>query len=183
MENINPSNLICDVIYGIDPGKGGAIAKFKQGEKIEVVKMPEFNDLCDYFDYQLTICKNPMIVIEKVQVRPGDEVGGKQYAIEKMLRQYTELLTVIKTRKIQYVECHPMTWQSYLKIKMGGEDRQTRKRRYCDIAKEMYPSLKVTLQNCDALLLVQFARQKLLYDKLWIIQNLKKPLKERDLFK
>ena len=179
----NPDYLIFRELFCIDPGKGGAIAKYESGKRIEVINMPEFEKLCDYFDCQLTICKNPLIIIEKVQVRPGDEVGGKQFAIEKMLRQYTELITVIKTRKIPYIEVHPISWQSYLKIKIGGEERNVRKRRYCDISKDLYPALKVTLKNCDALLLIEFARRKLKYEKQWLIVNMKKPEKKIELFK
>lgn len=165
-------NLIAKEILGIDPGIGGAIAKYDG--KIEVTKMPKFDELCDYFDKQKEICKLPLIFLEKVQLRPGDSDRGKQFKIEKMLRQYTELLTVIKTRKIFYIEVHPVTWQTYLRIKIGGEDRSVRKRRYADIAREKYPQVKVTLQNADSLLLVEFGRMKLKYDSLWILRNVRK---------
>ena len=179
MENINPEYLLAREIIACDPGVSGGIAKWS--DRIEVWNMPgSLDDLCDYFDYQKSICKNPLVILEKVQLWQGDENNkqgqnvGRQFRIQKMLNQYAELRSAIRSRGFQYIEVSPVSWQSFLSIRIKGEERVIRKRRFKDIASDWYPSVKVTLNNADALLLVEFMRRKLKYNPLWVTQNIQK---------
>lgn len=179
-------SFICKEIIGIDPGKSGGIAKYNLiTGKIECWKMPDdFDKLLDFFDYQMEICELPIVCIEKVQIWNSDsETPGKQFGIQKMLRQYAELLSAIKTKKIPYIEVPSVTWQSTLHLRMKGEDKPTRKRRYKDIAQDLYPVIKSTLHVSDAILIMHFLRVKLKSDSLWVLQHLKKPEKKVNLFK
>jgi hypothetical protein len=172
MTDLNET-LIAREILGIDPGIGGGIAKWTP-DKVEAWKMPKtFEDLLDFFDYQKEICKLPVICIEKVQMWIGDSEGGKQFRIQKMLHQYAELLSAIKVRKFPYIEIAPATWQKELKIRMKDETRQVRKSRFKDIAQDHYKQLRVNLNTSDAILIMHFMRHKIIYDRLWVISEIR----------
>lgn len=177
---INPERLLAIEVFGIDPGASGGIAKYKEC-RTESWKMPKnFDDLCDFFDYQKSICERPLIALEKVQLWQGDEKDksgknvGRQFRIQKMLNHYAELRSAIRSRGFEFIEVAPVTWQSYLKIRIKDEERSVRKNRFKDIAGELYPSQKVTLNTADALLLVEFLRRKIKYDPLSLIQLIQK---------
>jgi hypothetical protein len=179
--------FIASEIFGIDPGAGGGIAKYS--DRVETWKMPKnFDDLCDFFDYQKEICKLPLIFLEKVQLWHGDgkdkngnEVG-KQFRIQKMLNHYAELRGAIRSRGFNFIEVAPISWESYLKIRVKGEERTIRKRRFKDIAADWYPSVNVTLNTADALLLVEYGRRKLKFDSLSILRDIQKK-SDKNLFR
>ena len=61
-----------DCIIGIDPGAGGGLAIWRPNRKTEVKKMPaDILELKQYLQYMTSIC-NPIVFIEKVQLRPDD---------------------------------------------------------------------------------------------------------------
>jgi len=178
---IKPSNLIATELFGVDPGKSnGGIAKFS--DRIESWPMPEdFDRIREYWDYQKEICKRPLVILEKVDMW-GSDTPEKRFGIKKMLDHYAELRSIIRTRDFPFIEVASISWQSYLKIRIGKEDKLIRKRRYKDIATELYPSQKVTLKTCDALLLVEFGRRKLQYEPLWIMQHVQNEKKAQTIF-
>lgn len=112
--NTNPANLICREIFGIDPGKNGAISKYTS-KGIEIIKMPEdFESLCNYFRNQSEICVKPLIFLEKISTFKDDLCNislekikqhiGKQRNIDKLKVHYSELRCSIKVAKIPYLE-------------------------------------------------------------------------------
>ena len=169
-------NLVAKELFTVDPGKSnGCILKYHPADGIELNKMPEtFEDLVDYFRYQQEICSVPMIFLEIVSLRK-DDTGKKAFRIQKMLNHYSELKSAIKLSGIPWIELHPRTWQTYLRIQIQGEDYDTRKTRFRDIATGWYPLEKVAKWNADALLILRFAQKKLDHDPLWILQNKKEP--------
>jgi hypothetical protein len=192
MENINPQNLICRELFGVDPGKSnGGITKFSDRyETWNMKKLYEtedpFESMLQFWEYQKSICKNPLILLENITTYSGDakgDDGGKHFGIDKLKAHYSELRLSIKRSGIQYIEVMPRSWQKYLHYYIDHEDYKVRKDRLKDIAKGNYPQLKVTSQNADALHLIEFGRKKLKYDPQWLIVNLKKPIKSIDLFK
>jgi hypothetical protein len=169
-------------IVAIDPGSSGGIAIFTNG-KIHAVKMPKSVDEMDqYFRYIKSTYENVVVFIEKVQAYgKEDDAPGKKFAINKMLANYQQVLTVIKLIPFRFVEVYPVTWQTTLGLKLpkseGEETKTQRKNRYKDYAQNIFPELKVNLNTCDALCLVQFALVKTENDIEWIrtrIQNEKK---------
>jgi len=178
MQQINPGRLIAIELFGIDPGKGGGIAK--HSDRTEVWNMPgSYNDLCDFLAYQKSICKNPLICLEKVNLWKGDK-DGVQFGIEKLKDQYVEIRSAIKTKGLTYIEVPPISWQSFLKIRIQGEDKMIRKRRFKDIASDWYPSIKVTLHTADALLLVEYLRRMIKYNPLEVFRMIDKFNKKPD---
>ena len=175
---INKKNIIA-----IDPGASGGIATFAN-EKIHAVKMPKnVRDLKLFLDFQKNTYSDLVVYIEKVQAYSnGDDAPGKKFGINKMLKNYAELLTVIKLLGIPFVEVYPVSWQSTLGLKIKNTEKlplnkfkTVRKNLYKKYAENSFPEIKkVTLATSDALCLVSFALHKQLHDPRWIderIQN------------
>lgn len=169
-------------VIGIDPGSNGGIAVFIPNNPVKTVKMPrEITDLADFLSYYKEI-SNPIIFLEKLSVRP-DDVGvgpdgkpnmGKIYRIQKLMANYEHLKALIEMAGIPYVMVHPRKWMCYLNLVQKGvkEEKAERKRRYASKAGELYPGVKVTLWNADALLIMHFARIVLVNDLSWVRANL-----------
>ncbi len=174
------SDLKIDCIVGIDPGAAGGIAIVRPNCKTEVKKMPkDLMELKGYFEYLKSICESPVVFIEKVQLHHGDmnsDVPGKAFNIQKMLQGFEKLKAIIEVCEIPFVQVHPMSWQSYLKVRKKGEEKQARKNRYKKVAQSYFPEVKTTLWNSDALLLALFGSKKKQQDPEWILENLPKKL-------
>lgn len=174
-------------VIGIDPGANGGIAIYIPGQNTKVAKMPkDISDLRDFFAYY---CENfkPIVFLEKLSVRPddvmvqGDRAAmGKMYRIQKLMANYEHLKALAETSGVPYVMVHPMTWQTGLNLRIRGqhEDKADRKRRYQDHAGKLYPGVKVTLWNADALLIMHFGRWALMNRRQWVKEQL--PIREYD---
>jgi hypothetical protein len=119
------------------------------------------------------------VFIEKVQLYGGgDDAPGKKFAIQKMLANYEQVLTVIKLAGLRYVEVYPITWQTTCGLKrykvpgVREETKTERKKRYKEYAQECFPEVKVNLKTSDALCLIQFALLKIQNDIDWIRERL-----------
>ena len=169
-------------VIGVDPGAGGGLAVFIPGQMTKAVKMPkDITDLRDFFAYYRENF-NPIVFLEKLSVRPddiradGDKPNmGKLFRIQKLMANYEHLKAIIETAGIPYVMVHPMTWQTKLNLRNRGanyENKQERKRRYCEKAGSLYPEIKTTLWNADALLILHFGRYALVNEPKWVKANL-----------
>lgn len=177
VNKIVSDSLICDSLFGIDPGiSNGAISKSTEYklESWNIEKLKNFDDMNDFFKYQSEICKLPLVILEMITTYPIDSKEiGRMYQLQKLKNHYAEIRACLKINSIPYIEVMPVVWQKYLKIHIKREDYSIRKHRYQDIAKDLYPQIKVTLKNCDSLLLIEFGKRKLYYDPLWIKANTK----------
>lgn len=170
-------------IVTIDPGASGGIVIYHEG-KATAVKMPkDVYDMENYFRHIRETYSDVIVFVEKVQAfGDDDDEPGKKFAINKMLANYQQLLTIIKLASFDLVEVYPVTWQSVLGFKkIKGETKTDRKRRYKEVAQDLFPEVKVNLNISDALCLVHFAKIKYKYDISWIEQRIQKR-KERNLF-
>ena len=166
-------------IVAIDPGTSGGIAIFSKN-RIQAVKMPsDVQKMDEYFKFILATYPNVVVFIEKVQAfTSDDDAPGKKFAINKMLANYQQILTVVKLNGFRFIEVYPVSWQSSLGLKLpkseGDESKSQRKNRYKDFSQNCFPELKVNLNTCDALCLIQFALLKISTDINWVrerIQN------------
>lgn len=176
---MNTTKINC--IIGIDPGAAGGIAVYIEGLPVKAMKSPkdvsDLSDLLNYYRENYT----PIVFLEKLSVRPDDVTAdggkpnmGKLYRIQRMMANYEHLKAIIEATGIPYVMVHPMTWQTKLGLRERGvkEEKAERKRRYAEMAGKLYPGIKVTLWNADALLIMQFGRWALENDMKWITVNL-----------
>ena len=175
-----------NALIGIDPGQSnGGIAVYVPSNpaatKVKVVKMPkDMAELRDFFAYYAENYR-PLVFLEKLSIRPddikveGDAANlGKLYRVQKMMANFEHLKALVETSGIPYVMVHPCQWQSRLKLRLNGvhEEKAARKRRFAESAQSLYPSIKVTLWNADALLLLHFGRVVLANDLKWVLSNL-----------
>lgn len=173
--------ITINCVIGVDPGANGGIAIFIPGANPKVAKMPkDITELRDFFAYYRENFK-PIVFLEKLSVRPDDVTAdgtranmGKLYRIQKLMANYEHLKALIETAEIPYVMVHPMSWQTTLKLRVRGqhEEKADRKRRYQEHAGKLYPGIKVTLWNADALLLMHFGRYVLVNNPQWVKSNL-----------
>lgn len=173
--------MTINCVIGIDPGANGGIAIYIPGQNVKVAKMPkDITELRDFFNYYVENYK-PIVFLEKLSVRPDDvktEDGnanlGKLYRIQKLMANYEHLKALIETSGIPYVMVHPLSWQTKLKLRERGshEEKAERKRRYQAHAGKLYPGIKVTLWNSDALLIMHFGRWALVNETKWVKANL-----------
>lgn len=179
-----------DCIIGIDPGANGGIVKWRPNEKITAIQMPkDLTELRNYLEYLKTIC-SPIVFLEKLSVRPDDITPGadgvnmgKLYRIQKMLANFEQLKATIAVCDVPFVMVHPMKWQNELKLRAKTtrekEEKNERKRRYKEIAGNLYPELKPTLWNADATLIMHFGRYILRNNPDWVRGNLPAKMYER----
>ncbi len=178
------AELKINCIVGIDPGAAGGIAVFiNDGRNVKTVKMPkDISALRDFINYYSTNF-HPIVFLEKLSVRPddvsvdGDRAKmGKLFRIQHMMANYEHLKAIIEMANIPYVMVHPASWQTRLKLRVHGqhEEKAERKRRYKEIAANLYPGVNMTMWNADALLIMHFGRFALEHQLEWVKSNLPK---------
>lgn len=173
--------LKINCVIGVDPGASGGIAVFIPGQLTKAVKMPkDVKELRDFFAYYAENYK-PIVFLEKLSVRPddvavqGDRAAmGKLYRIQKMMANFEHLKAIIETSGIPFVLVHPASWQTKLKLRERGThiEKSVRKHIYQRKAADLYPEVKATLWNADALLLMHFGRWALVNEPQWVRANL-----------
>ena len=134
---------------GIDPGINGAVAFIPSTGKPWVHKMPETP--CDLRDLlRDSIClAEPIAALEFVRSSPQMGVvssftfGRGSGRLEQVLTDFYIPFTVIR----------PQVWQKHLGCLTGGNKNVTR-----DYAKNLFPTIKVTHINADALLIAHYNR-------------------------
>lgn len=183
-------NIRISAVVGIDPGSNGGIVTWRPNHNITAIKMPkDINELKDYLLYLKSIC-SPIVFLEKLSVRPDDVTPGadgvnmgKLYRIQKMMANFEQLKAIIAVCDIPFVMAHPMKWQNELKLRAKTtrkkEEKNERKRRYKEVAGNLYPELKPTLWNADATLIMHFGRYILRNNPGWVRQNLPSNMHER----
>lgn len=160
-----------DCVIGIDPGKSGGIAIYKPNQPLKTIKMPsELMDFKDFFEQMKDL--NPIVFLEKVQLQHGDLSDGKAFRIQVMLKDFEKLKTILEMCQVPFILVHPMTWQSGLKLRLKGEEKPARKKRYQAISQKIYPEQKSTLWNADAIMIMHFGRYALQNRVNWIFENL-----------
>lgn len=164
-----------DAVIGVDPGANGGIALYRPGNNVKVIRMPKnIADIREFLQYVKEIAKQPIIFIEKVQLRSDDINAnpGKAFRIQQLLLAFQQLKDYFEIEDIPYIQLHPMSWQSILKLRKHNEEKTERKNRYKRAAQHYYPTVKATLWNADALLIMHAGRLKLKNDPDWVRENL-----------
>jgi len=173
-----------DKVIGIDPGISGGIAVWTE-KSCGTALMPsrkrnngkgnetDVQELARILQEQKEDYV-PIVFMERVQAWMSDQEDnpGKRFRIQRMLANYEALRTAIMMVNIPLIEVVPRTWQTYLALSVSGMEDRDRKNMFKNAAQKYYPIVKVTLQNADALLLVQFGRMKMSFDPDWVIKKL-----------
>ena len=144
------------ISIGIDPGVNGGVAiidnKWKD-KAIEAVKCPDtIKDMADYLNVHCYDNIKTLCIIEKVHSFPGQGVRS----VFTFGKNYGQWLGILASHDIPYKEVSPQAWMKH--YGSMPRDRGQRKRHLKHLAQSLYPSIKVTLYNADAILLANYSK-------------------------
>ena len=130
------SKIKVNCVIGIDPGANGGIAVYTPGDIPKVAKMPkDVTDLRDFLKYYADTY-HPIVFLEKLSVRPddvmvqGDRAAmGKLYRIQRLMANFEHLKALVEIAGIPFVLCHPMMWQTKLKLRIKGQHEEKAERK------------------------------------------------------
>lgn len=156
---MQPSLLCC-----IDPGASGAyVLRRPTGELVEVGEYGSREDvlkLCVYLRAN-NISVFPIVaLIERVWASPVMGVA----AAFSFGENYGGWVMALKASGIPVVGVTPQAWQKVSAPQIIGQGVE-RKRQLKEVAARRFPSIKVTLSNCDALLISDYAVEQLRVNK------------------
>ena len=141
-----------DTFIGVDPGANGALAiVYREFEDAS------FHSTKEPLKLWFTFAGNAFGLIERVHAMPnqgvtsmfsfGENYGMLQAMLQDCLGDHWDYVT-------------PQTWQKHFKlIKHKGETKTQKKNRHKALAQRLFPDIKVTHQNADALLIASYCRE------------------------
>ena len=138
------------VWLGVDPGKSGALSAIHENGEIEYILCKQTErDLWDWLKGQ-TDGKDAFALLEKVGARPGQGVSS----MFKFGTSYGFLRGILIACTIPFEEVTPATWQRALRCLTKGDKNVTKSK-----AQELFPAIKVTHGNADALLIAEHCKR------------------------
>jgi len=150
------------LLLAIDPGASGAIAVKWPGKPILAYPMPDDADLVEMMGAYQAAClldgTDLVAYLELVGGYIGKPSPGS--AMFNFGNGYGFIRGVLAANRIKTVLVRPQTWQkgvSGVQSTKGPE----RKRALKEAAARLYPNIKVTLTNADALLIADYASKQL----------------------
>ena len=166
------------MIAALDPGTSGGIAWLTELGEVKTCSMANRGEFIEALReashaHGLLPCYDgggkaaPAIFIEHVtgyiaprKPRPGEgkefDLSGSGFAMFNFGKSAGICFGICEAFGIVPVEVSPKTWQKACFVQKSG-GRTEWKNRLKDVAQLRYPNIKVTLQNCDALLLLSYA--------------------------
>lgn len=146
------------LFFGVDPGKSGAIAALDaSGNCVGSVRLCETpHDIWSWLRDKSSHCDKSFAVLERVSARPGQGVSstfkfGTSYGMAKGL---------LVAAGIPHEEKTPSVWMRHMGLTSPkGTSKTDHKRKLKQRAQELWPDVKVTNKEADALLIAEFARR------------------------
>lgn len=146
-------------MIAVDPGKNGAIVVDSATTGTVAYPMPETcRDVVDFFKERTWMLPDT-VYMEEV----GGYVGRPQpgSAMFKFGRGFGNLEASIMAAGFRLELVRPQKWQKELGLgTSAGMDKHEWKNKLKATAQRLYPEVSVTLQNADALLILEYARRK-----------------------
>jgi hypothetical protein len=147
-------------LIAIDPGARGAIACL--GPTADWQPMPETaQDLALALgSYCPCDSRTLLVYLEQVSGFAGERHPGS--AMFTFGRGFGRIEGVLSALRIPFVMVTPQRWQKALgcPTRAAASDKASHKRALREMAQRLYPHINVTLQNADALLLLEYARRQ-----------------------
>jgi hypothetical protein len=138
-----------DTYIGIDPGASGGIAAIDaSGAVVLVTKMPDTER--DIYDLLCSLTGG-RAVLEFVRSSPQMGVTSAF----SFGRSYGGLRMALLAAGVPFDEVTPQKWQGAMRCRTGGDKNISKGR-----AQELFPAVRITLANADALLLAEFCRRQ-----------------------
>lgn len=140
---------------GIDPGTNGGIAVLDDsGAVISLRKMPETPQ--DLLNHLRPFAEDSRCTLEKVGGMPGN--GGS--AMFNFGKGYGHLEMALMSLKIPTETVTPQKWEKTYQLGSSrGVPKTEWKNKLKAKAQQMFPSQKITLAVCDALLIAEYGRR------------------------
>lgn len=136
---------------GVDPGQSGAIAVVDQVGDVQFIKSSETErDLYDFVCQYTPWTKSCFAYIERVHSMPKQGVASSF----KFGQSYGFLRGLLISSGIGFEEVSPVKWQTAMGCRSGGDKNVTKSR-----AQQLFPNVKITHANADALLIAEYARR------------------------
>ncbi len=140
---------------GIDPGANGALVALGEGGIMEgFISIVPFSKNTEHDIVHLLQCLHPDIdmccFIEKVHAMPKQGVSSTF----KFGRNYGVMIGILTALGIPYREVTPQAWQRAMSCLSKGDKNCTKA-----AAQKLFPSVKVTHANADALLIAEYCRR------------------------
>ncbi len=148
-------------IIAIDPGKSGGIAYALDGREIHSRSMPDTPG--DILDFLRTVKAIHGPEIECYMEGCIKYAGKAQSGSSSIVygRNYGFLEGVIQALGIRLHSVSPQKWIKALGLGTRGQSTNTQwKNKLKAEAQRLFPSEKVTLKTADALLILEYAKQK-----------------------
>lgn len=148
-------------LIAVDPGVSGAFAVLNQ-HGVHLFHMPDSEDrivaLIDQIVYESRASlRAPYAVVEQINGFMGNALPGSR--MFTMGSNYGFVRGALKALHVPVQLVGPRKWQGDLSLKKEKEmNRNKWKQKLCCEAKALYPLVKVTQQDADALLLLHWAR-------------------------
>ena len=144
------------IIIGLDPGASGGMAVLGDCEvttlKFDTMTPREIYDEL----WDLSLLGLPVkAYLEKVHGMPGCR-GQFEFGVK-----YGWLQMALIAARIPFELVPPQTWQRGVGMAGLKGEKADRKRQLKARAQELFPSIKVTLSDADALLIAEYGRRKL----------------------
>lgn len=140
------------IYIGVDPGGSGAIACLSD-EGVAFTKNSETEtDVCDWLvENGLRDGYGTCALIERVHSMPKQGVASSF----KFGQSYGFLRGLLIACKIPFEEVSPVKWQTAMGCRSGGDKNVTKAR-----AQQLFPKVKITHANADALLIAEYCRRQ-----------------------
>lgn len=140
------------IYIGVDPGASGAIVVLNRGLELRgLIRNSETEaDIAAFVRSQAHDVYKPFAYIERVHSMPKQGVASSF----KFGQSYGFLRGLLIACGIPFEEISPVKWQTEMKCRSGGDKNVTKAR-----AQQLFPDVKVTHANADALLLAEYCRR------------------------
>jgi crossover junction endodeoxyribonuclease RuvC len=139
------------LVLGIDPGYSGCVVSLHRetGEVDGLINLSETpHDIAEFVRARaLSIDK---AYLEKVGAMPRQGVSSTF----KFGTSYGFCLGLLTSLLVPFEEVTPAKWQQVMKCRSGGDKKITKA-----AAQRLFPRMKVTHKNADALLIAEYGRR------------------------
>lgn len=137
------------VYLGIDPGASGAIAALTSAGPIWIKLSETEHDVSEWLANYANR-DGSRAIIEQVNAMPKQGLSSTF----KFGKSYGFLIGLLTAHRVPYKLATPRTWMRAIGTMSGGDKNLTKA-----AAQRMWPDLKITHANADALLIAEYCRR------------------------
>lgn len=151
---------------GIDPGASGAIAALTEAGEVKILRLCKATNKEVYeFLIELSFAYECFAIKEKVWAMPAKNPDGsdRKMGAQTMFEFGVNngfILGLLTAAGIPFEEKGPQTWQKLFSMKREKTESQTEfKRRLKEKAENLFPNIKITNDQADAILIAEFCKR------------------------